>query len=359
MARRCKNCGAKLPNKSDICKKCGEQYMDDFSDLDPQTQEMLNVQKPSNVFYVCLIIISVFIFLFALLLIFLNVTGNKEKYSSSDSADETSISSEVSEPDESSLSESSYYALDFIGKPFSEVKSTLTGDYKIIMGDTIQYSYADFPLLIFSSDSAPNDNSIIAKIIVTDNGVISKDLSADMSYEKIALALGVTDVSPVINPEDGKTFILEKMLSDDVKATFVFDSNSSDAVPSQVILQNDELLANTAKGTVVGIDSDSYLTLRSNPNPESSDINHLSNEDRVDILGEETDDNGITWYKVRFAGKEGYVNSDYIVKDNEIADDQIDSDIYFNADDYSDDTTTSESDDDSDDSDVSENSDDE
>lgn len=353
MARRCKNCGAKLPNKSDICKKCGEQYMDDFNDFDAETQEMLAVQKPSNVFYVCLIIISVFVFLFALLLIFLNVTNNKEKYSDSKTTDDTSIISDVSEPDESSLSNSLYYAADFIGKPFSEVKSTLTGDYKIIMGDTIQYNYADFPLLIFSSDSAPNDNSLIAKIIVTEDGVITPEISADMSYEKIALTLGVTDPSPVINPEDSTTFILEKMLSDTVKAIFVFTSNSPDAVPSQVILQNDALLVTTTKGTVVGIDSDSYLTLRSNPSSDGSDINHLSNEDRVDILGEETDENGITWYKVNFAGKEGYVNAEFIVVDNEVADEPIDSDIYFNAENYSD---TTESSDDTENSDESESS---
>lgn len=352
MARRCKNCGAKLPKKSDICKKCGEQYMDDFSEFDAETQEMLAVQKPSNVFYVCLIIISVFVFLFALLLIFLNVTGNKEKYSDSKGTDETSILSEISEPDESDLSDSLYYAADFIGKPFSEVKSTLTGDYKIIMGDTIQYDYTDFPLHIYSSDSAPNDNSLIAKIIVTEDGVITPEIKADMSYEKIALILGVTDASPMLNPEDNQTFILEKMITDTVKAIFVFDSNSSDSVPSQVILQNDALLENTLKGTVFGIDSDSYLTLRSKPDPDAEDIDHLSNEDRVDVLDEMTDDNGTTWYKVNFAGKEGYVNADYVILDNEVADDQINSDIYFNASDFSENT------DDSDDTDSSESSDD-
>ncbi len=354
MTRRCKNCGAKLPKKSDICKKCGEQYMDDFSDFDAETQEMLSVQKPSNVFYVCLIIICIFVFLFALLLIFLNVTGNKEKYSQTSESDDTSITSEISEPDESNLSNSTYFAMDFIGKPFSEIKSTLTGDYKIIMGDTTQYNYTDFPLLIFSSDSVPNDNSLIAKVIVTENGVISPELSADMSYEKIALALGVTDTSPMINPDDQSTFILEKMLSDTVKATFEFSSNASDAVPTQVILQNDALVANTLKGTVMGIDSDSWLTLRANPDSDSSDLLHLKNQDRVDILDEIDDDNGLTWYKVNFAGKEGYVNSDYIVKDNE-ASEQIDSDIYFNADDFSENTDDS---DDTDDTDSSESSDD-
>lgn len=314
--------------------------MDDFSDFDAETQEMLTVQKPSNVFYVCLIIICVLVFLFALLLIALNVTGSKDKLSKSKDNSQPTVSSEVSEPDESSLSNSDYFAEDFVGVPFFDAKMTLDGEYTIIMGDTIRYSYPDYHLVLVTSDPAPSDDALIAQVIVEDDGVISPELSADMPYSKIAEVLSVSTPAPVLNSDGSNTFVLEQMINDSVKATFIFDAPSADAIPTQVILQNDSLVSVSNQGTVIGIDSDSYLTLRSKPNADSTDLAHLSNQDKVNVYDEITDDNGTTWYKVIFSGTEGYVNAEYVVKDNEVAD-AIDSDIYFNADNSDDDSDDS------------------
>ena len=47
MKKLCRNCGAKVPKKSDICKKCGEPYeYIDLIRLDPEAEKALQIDNP-------------------------------------------------------------------------------------------------------------------------------------------------------------------------------------------------------------------------------------------------------------------------------------------------------------------------
>ena len=71
MKKICRNCGAKVPKKSDICKKCGEPYeYIDLIRLDPEAEKALQIDKPSVMNNVCVLILSVLVFAYSLFLIY-------------------------------------------------------------------------------------------------------------------------------------------------------------------------------------------------------------------------------------------------------------------------------------------------
>lgn len=64
----------------------------------------------------------------------------------------------------------------------------------------------------------------------------------------------------------------------------------------------------TKKGTV----NDDYVNVRSGAGTEHNRVTSLSKGTAVTIIGEEKDSSGATWYKIQYAGGEGYMHSDYI-----------------------------------------------
>ena len=96
MKKICRNCGAKVPKKAEICPKCGEPYeYIDLVRLDPEEEKLIQVDKPSLMPNVCALLLAIAAFGYALTLVWMHlqnntVTGEKE-------TDTPSLSDEVSE----------------------------------------------------------------------------------------------------------------------------------------------------------------------------------------------------------------------------------------------------------------------
>lgn len=319
MKKLCKNCGAKVPKKSDICKKCGEPYeYIDLITIDPETEKALQVEKPSIMLNVCLLILSILIFAYSLVLVFLKYTDGKSdrKNKLPDTAVSDTAEEETDKADTSAVH---YNAVDFIGQPFSEVKKVLGEKYSIKLAESTLVSYIDFPVTLSTTDTTLSDDSVISRVIVTDNAQITPVVNADMTYDELKIVLALTKNAPEFNEEDAFYYIHKTFDNDicQVAADFKFDDASTDKAPIEVIISNMELTVPKVMGTVTGLDD--YLNMRSEPFYAAESVHQLFNGDQVEILDTVKSDDGSEWYKIKF-GEDliGYSSTEFIAKNSEM-----------------------------------------
>ncbi|MBP1564651.1 MAG: SH3 domain-containing protein [Oscillospiraceae bacterium] len=316
MKRTCKNCGAKLPRKSDICKKCGEEY--EYISLDPETAKLIEVEKPSSMIHVCIMILASIIFIFSLLLIYLSLSGKNdtEKLSSApvvqSSIPDTSSDSQVEEV-------SNYYAIDFIGQTLGEVKETIGEQYSIKLSDMTQIVYIDYPITLFTTDKTPTDDSVICKVIVTESGKVTSQISADNTYTELVSILNLAKPAPELNEEDSYYYAYRALANDNyqVKVSFKFGFDTTDQPPVEVILECEELTAAKLYGTVSGLDEGSSLNVRTEPLYAAEALTQIYENDVVEILEEYTSEDGVKWYKISVNDVTGYSVAEFIAIDND------------------------------------------
>lgn len=318
MKKLCKNCGAKVPKNSDICKKCGEPYeYIDLVTLDPEMEKALQVEKPSIMFNVCILILSILIFAYSLMLIYLDYTdGNSGKHNK---LPETTVSDETEEPETTDTSAVHYNAVDFIGQPFSEVRKVLGEKYSIKLADTTLVSYVDFPVTLSTTDSSLTDDSVISMVTVTGNAQITPVVTADMTFDELKIVLALNKNAPEFNEEDAFYYVHKTFENDTCQMTadFKFDDASTDKAPIEVKIINSELTVPKVMGTVTGLDD--FLNMRSEPLYAADSVHQLYNGDQVEIIDTVTSDDGAEWYKIIFNGSlTGYASSEFIVKNSEI-----------------------------------------
>lgn len=314
MKKLCKNCGAKIPKKSDVCKKCGEPYEYIDLELDPETEKALQIEKPSSMINVCILLVSVLVFIYSLVLIFLNFTGQKEN--SKNKLPQTSVSdSESSETNDNSSVH--YNAIDFVGQPLSEVKKVLGDQYSIKISDTTLIEYMNFPVTLSTTDKTPNDNSVISKVILKDNAQITPSVTADMTFDELKIVLALTQGAPELDETDAFYYVRKVFENDNyqMNGEFKFDNSATDKAPLEVILTCDELINPKVFGMVTGLDEDSWLNVRSQPIIDAEAIVQLYNGDVVEIISEiSTEEND--WFEVKTSdGKVGFASAAFITKE--------------------------------------------
>lgn len=307
--KKCKNCGAKIPKDSNVCEKCGSTY--DYIDLEPEEKEMLLVDKKSNILHICLIILSVIIFLYALCLIFINFKGKQPSVPTPQTSTESSSETEVTTTTEQAVEKR--YALDYIGKTVADLKADFGDQYSIKLADMTQLTYVDYPFTFCTMDKTVSDASVISTVTVTGKGEINPEIKADMTFSQLYSALNFTKTAPELNKDDTYYYAYRQMHNDnyDIKATFKFDNDSQDSAPISVTLKCEELEKAKVYGTV-HLD-DGTLRMRKETNYDSEVLYELNEGDVVEVLDTvKTDDDTITWYKVKFNDIEGYSVADYI-----------------------------------------------
>ena len=314
MKKLCKNCGAKIPKKSDVCKKCGEPYEYIDLELDPETEKALQIEKPSNMLNICILLVSILVFIYSLVLIFLNFTNQREN--SKNKLPQTSVSD--SENSESNDNSSVHYnAIDFIGQPLSEVKKVLGDQYSIRISDTTLIEYINFPVILSTTDETPNDNSIISKVILKDNAQITPSVTANMTFDELRIVLALTQSAPELDEADAFYYVRKVFENDNyqMNGEFKFDNGATDKAPLEVILTCDELINPKVFGMVTGLDEDSWLNVRSQPIIDSEAIIQLYNGDRVEIISEiSTEENN--WFEVETSnGTVGFASAAFISKE--------------------------------------------
>lgn len=321
MKKLCRNCGAKVPKKSDICKKCGEPYeYIDLIRLDPEAEKALDIEKPSVMNNVCALILSVLVFAYSLFLIYQTVI-NKEKDSetTADSVISDTVSDNSDTENSSIISDIHYNAVDFVGLPFSEVKKTLGEKYIIRVSDSTLIEYSDFSITLSTTDKSLTDESVISKIILSGNAQISPVVRADMTFDDLKTVLALSQNAPELNEQDAFYYVSSGFENDmlQVKADFKFDDDLTDKAPIEVILYSQELLTPKVMGTVTGLDD--FLNVRTEPLYAANEIHQLYNGDQVEILDEVTSEDGTLWYKVLYNDSiMGYSSAEFIVKNSEI-----------------------------------------
>lgn len=319
MKKLCRNCGAKVPKKAEICPKCGEPYeYIDLVRLDPEEEKLIQVDKPSIMPNVCTLILSTLAFCYALTLLYFQFSEQNsisgEKAPEISVTDETSLSEESSEPEVASVY---YNAIDFIGKPFSEVTKVLGDRYSIKLSETASAEFTDFPVTVTTLDKQMDD-SFVTKVVVTGNAQISPVASADMTFENLKIVLDLKENAPELNEQDA--FYYAHTVFDNgicqISADFKFDNEATDKAPIEVILTDISLNAPKKMGTVNGIDD--FLNIRSGASYEAETIHELVNGDQVEILDTVTDDEDQEWFKIRYNDIEGYVSATYVVRNEDI-----------------------------------------
>lgn len=324
MKKLCRNCGAKVPKKSDICPKCGEPYeYIDIVKLDPETAQMLQVEKPSVMSNVCVIILSVLILAYSGFLFWQKYNEHSDAKKENDPHSDTTVSDEETPGEETAEEEAEgvqYSAVDFVGQPFSEVKKLLGDKVNIkISADTTLIEYTDYPLTFVTADNSFSDESPVTKVIITGNGKITPAASADMTFDALRLVLGLVQTTPELNEKDAYYYIHHSFYNDlcQMSADFRFDDESTDKAPIEVVLTDISLNVPKVMGTVTGLDD--YLNIRSAPVYSSEAVHQLMNGDQVEIIGEVTSEDGAEWYEIIFEDSiKGFASADYIVKNSEI-----------------------------------------
>ncbi|WP_049962785.1 SH3 domain-containing protein [Ruminococcus sp. HUN007] len=353
MKKLCRNCGAKVPKKAEICPKCGEPYeYIDLVRLDPEEEKLIQVDKPSVMPNVCALILSIAAFCYALTLIWMHFKDNT--MSEAKKPSEASLTDEVSEPAETApadFSEVHYNAVDFLGMSFSDVTKLLGDRYSIKISDTVAAEFMDFPVTVSTLESQLTDDAPISKVIVSGNGQISPVASADMTFEELKIVLSLKENAPELNEKDA--FYYAHTNFDNgvckISADFKFDNEAIDRAPIEVILTDISLNVPKVMGTVTGIDQDDVLNMRAEPSYDADSIDELTNGAQLEIIDTVTDSDGNEWYKVKSGDKEGFVSKEYVVKNDEIR----------NIDNSSSEPEESEDEDDEDENDESEDEDDE
>ena len=308
--KRCKNCGAKMPKGTDVCKKCGKTY--EYIDLDPESKELITVVKPSNMLHICILILSVIIFLYSLLLIYLNFTNKKvPKTQPQSSSSSSSIADSVTDSSAEDKIKSDYFAVDLIGKTLKDLKDKFGEQYTIKMADTTLITYVNYPLTFSTLDKTLTDESVISSITVTDAGFITPEVTADMTYFQLSSALNFAKPSPVLNETDSYYYAYRVFENDNyiIQASFKFDDDSIDKSPLSVKLDCEQLTAPNNLGTVTG----DTLSIRTDTFYDADVLHQLVKGDIVEILETVvTDDDTIKWFKVSFNNMVGYCVADYI-----------------------------------------------
>ncbi len=322
MKKLCRNCGAKVPKKAEICPKCGEPYeYIDLVRLDPEEEKLIQVDKPSLMPNVCALLLAIAAFGYALTLVWMHlkdspITGGKGEDTPSIS-DEVSESIETSETDVPSVH---YNAVDFLGQSFSDVTKVLGDRYSIKISDTVAAEFTDFPVTVSTLESQLTDAAPISKVIVSGNAQISPVASADMTFEELKIVLALKENAPELNEKDA--FYYAHTTFDNglckINADFKFDNEALDKAPIEVILTDISLNVPKVMGTVTGIDADDVLNVRAEASYDAEFIGELLNGAQVEILDTVTDDEENVWYKISTNGKEGFVSADYVVNNNDI-----------------------------------------
>ncbi len=313
MRKICKNCGAKIPKNSDTCKKCGEHYEYIDFEMDNETKELITVEKKSNMIYICILILSIIIFIYSLVLIYLRFT-NKEIIK------EIPAASESSQDDTSNSSEQTvnYYAVDFIGQTFKEVKNVLGEQYSIKLsaasGQTLA-NYINFPIVLSTTDKSLTDDSIISSVTITDNGPVTSQVNAGMTYSQIKSLFDLSKPAPVSDGTDEFFYISHSVANENytINAKFKFESADTEKPCLAVILTCDALTAEKNYGTVQGLDEGSSLNVRQEPLYDSQSIHQLHEGDVVEILDKVTTEDGALWYEISFNNTKGYSIAEYII----------------------------------------------
>ena len=116
----------------------------------------------------------------------------------------------------------------------------------------------------------------------------------------------------------------EKYEKRDVKIDTVFDSSSSKEEISNKYnnenysngeMNNEEIIGEKqADGEVYK--TKTTLNLRETPNTNEDNFITSIPENAELVVKEKVNDDGISWYKVSYNGREGYVSSDYLIKVN-------------------------------------------
>ena len=322
MKKLCRNCGAKVPKKSDICKKCGEPYeYIDLIRLDPEAEKALQIDKPSVMNNVCILILSILVFAYSLFLIYQTIT-DKSKASDDFSADSSvsdSVSEESQTEDTDMISDVHYNASDFIGLPFSEVKKTLGEKYIIKVSDSTLIEHKDYSITLSTTDKSLTDDSVISKVILSGNAQITPVVRANMTFNDLKTVLALTQNAPELNEQDAFYYVCTAFETDvlQVQADFKFDDDSTDKAPIEVTLYSQALITPKIMGTVTGLDD--FLNMRTEPLYAADEVHQLYNGDQVEILEEVTSDDGALWYKVLYNDSiMGYSSAEFIVKNSEI-----------------------------------------
>ncbi len=308
--KRCKNCGVKIPRGTDVCKKCGQTY--EYIDLDPESKELITVVKPSNMLHICILILSVIIFLYSLLLIYLNFTNKKlPKSQPQASESSSSVPDSVAETTAEDLIKSDYFAVDLIGKTLKDLKDKFGEQYTIKMADTTLISYIGYPLTFSTLDKTLTDESVISSITVTDAGFITPEIKADMTYSQLSSALNFAKPAPVINENDSYYYAYRVFENDNytIQASFKFDDDSTDKSPLSVKLDCEQLTAPKNLGTVTG----DTLSIRTDTFYDADVLHQLVKGDVVEILETVmTDDDTIRWFRVSYNDMTGYCLAEFI-----------------------------------------------
>lgn len=308
--KRCKNCGAKISKGDDLCKKCQETY--EYIDLDPESKELVTVIKPSNMLHICILILSVIIFLYSLLLIYLNFTNKKvPKEKPQLSVSSSSIVDSVTDSSAEDNIKSDYFAVDLIGITLKDLKDKFGEQYTIKIADTTLITYVNYPLTFSTLDKTLTDESVISSITVTDDGPITPEITADMTYFELSSILDFAKPSPVLNETDSYYYASKVFQNDNymVQASFKFDDDSIDKSPLSVKLDCEQLTAPKNLGTVTG----DTLSIRTDTFYDAEVLHQLIKGDVVEILETVmTDNDTIRWFKVSFNGMVGYCIADYI-----------------------------------------------
>lgn len=321
MKKICRNCGAKVPKKSDLCPKCGEPYeYIDVVRVDPEMEKQFKVEKPSIMLNVCLLILSILILCYSVVLAYFKFQENQNKPDEPDYST-PAVTEEQPEETEVQPEDISYNGIDFLGLPLSEIKKTIGDKYTIKIGDDgTLLEFSSVPVTLFTKDSGTlfSDDSVITKVILTDNGQITPVINASMSFDQLKMVLGFAAAAPELNEEDAYYYVHETLDRDGtpITADFRFDDESTDMAPIEVILSDESSVEKVIMGTVSGIDD--YLNMREEPNPGSEVLFELENGDEVEILDRIKSEEGKEWAQICYKDKVGYVSSEFIVENDNI-----------------------------------------
>lgn len=313
MKRICKSCGAKIPKNKSICKKCGEAYVDIETELelDEETKALVTVDKKSNMIHVCILLLSILVFVYSLLLIYLHFTD--KKITKEMPSAETTETEEI--PDEKPAAE--YNAVSFIGKPFSEVKSKLGDQYSIKkVGDQTLACYINYPVVITTNDSPLSDSSVVIAATITGNGSVSTECTADMTYSQLRSLLNITKMELNPDKENPEKFSYTHLFSNDslkVTAKFIFDTNDIETPCAEVYITNEDLNAKKKFGIVTGLDEGSSLNVRSEALYDAEALTQVYEGDKVEILDKAITEDGSVWYQITVNNITGFSVAEFIV----------------------------------------------
>lgn len=313
MKRICKSCGAKIPKNKSICKKCGEAYVDIEMELelDEETKALVTVEKKSNMIHVCILLLSILVFLYSLLLIYLHFTNKK--------ITKEMPSSEITETEEEpeQKPDVNYNAVSFIGGPFSEVKSKLGDQYSIKkVGDQTLACYINYPVVITTNDSPISDSSVVIAATVTGNGSVSTECTADMTYSQLRSILNITKMELSPDKENPEKFSYTHLFANDsmtVTAKFTFDTNDVETPCAEVYITNEDLNAKKKYGIVTGLDEGSSLNVRSEALYDADALTQIYEGDKVEILDKAITEDGTVWYQITVNNITGFSVAEFIV----------------------------------------------